>query len=236
MSRYIYLSSVLFFGIFLFACQTSGLKRYEVKKIDRPIQLNGNGSDPLWKTANVLTDFTYPWRPESPPATRFSALWDGTYFYFLYRAEDPQIIIPQRGLGEQDAVNSDRVEIFFKADDQMNPYYALEMDALGRMYDTKSSLYRNIDPDWDWPKDDHVLKASIDETGYWLEGALSIASLRELGLYKDDNLLKAGLYRGEYRKMEDGSIDIGWISWIIPDSETPDFHIPSSFGILELAP
>ena len=53
-------------------------------------------------------------------------------------------------------------------------------------------------------------------------------------MYKDDNILKAGLYRGEYVTLPNGKIDTKWISWVMPDSEEPDFHIPSSFGILKL--
>ena len=116
----------------------------------------------------------------------------------------------------------------------MNPYYALEMDALGRVLDTQGRFYRNIDYDWDWPEGQLILKASIDDTGYWVEGSISFESLRQLGMYKDDQILKAGLYRGEYQTKENEEIETKWISWILPDSPKPDFHIPSSFGILKL--
>lgn len=210
------------------------LKTYTVKKIDNEIQLSGKGTDMTWKNANELTDFTYPWRTESAPATSFKALYNESHLYFLYRATDPDIVLKERGLGERDAVDSDRVEIFFKADDKMNPYYALEMDALGRVLDTEGRYHRNIDYEWDWPAGHLILKASIDQDGYWVEGSISFESLRQLGMYKDDKILRAGLYRGEYVTQADETIDIKWISWVMPDSETPDFHIPSSFGILEL--
>lgn len=79
-----------------------------------------------------------------------------------------------------------------------------------------------------------TVKASIDEMGYWVEGAISLKSLRYLGMYKNDGILKAGLYRGEYSTDADGSTKPRWLSWINPRSERPDFHIPSSFGILKL--
>lgn len=223
----------------LVACQPtnsepSNLKQYQVKKIDRPIQLSGKGTDPAWDNANELSDFTFPWRDETPPATTFRALWDDTNLYFLYRATDPEIIAKEEGLGERDAVNSDRVEIFFKADDRMDPYHALEMDALGRVLDTKGVYYRNIDYEWDWPEGHLQLVASTDAEGYWVEGSVSFESLRQLGLYQDDHLLKAGLFRGDYQKLPSGETEVRWISWVIPDSEEPDFHIPSSFGELLL--
>ncbi len=213
---------------------SSKYKTYKVNKIKEDIQLTGNGTDTAWKKASELTDFTYPWRAETAPTTTFKALYNDTYFYFLYRATDPEIITKERGLGERDAVESDRVEIFFKADDKMNPYYSLEMDALGRVLDTKGQFYRKVDFDWDWPAGHLVLKAMTDQEGYWVEGRISFESLRELGMYKDDQVLKAGLYRGEYVTNAKDQEETKWISWVHPDSEKPDFHIPSSFGVLKL--
>jgi len=216
------------------SCSTT-LKTYKVNKVNKDIQLTGQGTDAAWQKANELTDFSYPWRTEKAPKTVFKALYNDTHLYFLYRATDPDIITKKRGLGERDAVDSDRVEIFFKADDKMDPYYALEMDALGRVLDTEARFHRNIDFNWDWPDGHLLLKATTDEEGYWVEGSISFESLRQLGMYKDDYILKAGLYRGEYVTGSDDTEDIKWISWVMPDSETPDFHIPSSFGILKLA-
>ena len=214
---------------------TPSLKTYTVNKVNKEIELTGIGSDIAWQEANELTDFFYPWREETAPQTSFKALYSETHLYFLYRATDPEIIAKERGLGERDAVDSDRVEIFFKSDDNMNPYYALEMDALGRVLDTEGRYYRNIDYDWDWPAGQLVLKASTDAQGYWVEGSITFQSLRQLGMYKDDHILKAGLYRGEYVTESNGDIITKWISWVRPDAVEPDFHIPSSFGILQLA-
>lgn len=224
-----------FFAIFsIMSCSKSVLKTYQVKKIDRPIELTGRGQDVLWDQAIPLTDFSYPWREETAPATTFKALWTDSHFFFLYRAADTEIITKERGLGERDPVDSDRVEIFFKANDKMDPYYALEMDALGRLLDTEGRYHRNIDFDWNWPEGELVLQASRDNSGYVVEGSISFASLEELGMYKGDNELQAGLYRGEYVTDDKGEIATKWISWVMPDSETPDFHIPSSFGLLKL--
>lgn len=210
------------------------LKTYKVHKVDQPIDISGRGLDQAWEKAEELSDFSYPWRKESAPSTRFKALWDDTHFYFLYHAEDSDILFKQELWGEQEVVNSDRVEIFFKADDKMHPYYSLEMDALARVLDTEGRYHRNIDFDWSWPKGELILQASMNKQGYIVEGKISFASLRALGMYKDDHILKAGLYRGEYTIGAEKEPVVKWISWVHPDSETPDFHIPSSFGILKL--
>lgn len=221
------------------ACETPKLDpyTYTVKKItNNSLTLSGEGEDSLWEDATPMSNFTYPWREETPPKTTFKALWDDTYFYFLYRAEDADIVLNmEEGISDKmRAVASDRVEIFFKSDDKMDPYYSLELDAMARVFDSKGKYHRNIDKDWTWPEGELVVKSSRDEEGYWVEGSISLKSLRDLGMLLDGNLLKAGLYRGEYVRMEKEEIDIKWISWIKPDSETPDFHIPSSFGKIKL--
>lgn len=218
----------------LMACESDLSNQYEVKKISAgTLEITGLGDNPAWESANVLNDFIYPWREDSPPPTAFRALWDGEYFYFLYRATDPLIITPQGGEPEKDVLGSDRVELFFKADDKMDPYYTLELDALGRIFDAECRFYRQVDPAWDWPEGQLRVLASQDETGYIVEGAISRASLKQLGLLQGNRLL-AGLYRGEYLPKADGTTETRWISWIRPDSEKPDFHIPSSFGALIL--
>ena len=217
-------------------CNTNmATKSYHVQKIPaNQILLDGKGSDPVWEKANSLTDFQYPWREEQAPLTSFKALWDEENLYLLYYANDPDIIAKEKGLGERDVVDSDRVEIFFKKDDEMNPYYALELDALGRILDTEGHYYRKVDFAWNWPENHLIVKASRDENGYWVEASISFASLKQLGMWEEgQRFLNVGLYRGEYVK-EGGKTIVKWISWIKPDSETPDFHIPSSFGKLLL--
>lgn len=207
---------------------------YEVNKIDSPFQLSGNGTAEAWNSANVLTEFSYPWREENAPLTEFKALYDETHFYFLYRAIDPDIITKEGALAEKAALNSDRIELFFKGIDDTQPYYSLELDALGRTLDTKATFGQKVDFDWTWPANQLIVKSSMDEHGYWVEGSISFASLRNLGLYHDDNILRTGLYRAEYITGPNGRVSPKWISWIKPDSKTPNFHIPSSFGTLVL--
>lgn len=207
---------------------------YEVNQTKRPVQIDGKGTDKAWQKAKELSAFSYPWRKELAPFTSFRALWDETHLYFLFRATDPDIILKKSGLEEKDAVESDRVEIFFKVDDAMNPYYSLEMDALGRVFDSKGQFYRKIDMDWNWPEGHLDIKSSMDKDGYWLEGAISLKSLRYLSLLKNDGVLQAGLYRGEYVTLSNGTTRPKWISWIQPTSKKPDFHISSSFGVLKL--
>ena len=209
-------------------------KKYQVAFTSVSIKISGKGNDKAWSNAVNLSDFSYPWRAGTPPKTTFKALHDKNNFYFLFQAVDPNILTKEAGIRQRLGKHSDRVEIFFKADDQMNPYYALELDAIGRIMDNKARYHRKIDYSWTYPSNQLFVKTSTNKNGYFVEGQISFDSLRQLKMYKDDGILRVGLFRAEYEKLNNNEVYPKWISWVKPDSSTPDFHIPSSFGILEL--
>lgn len=212
------------------------MKEYIVKHIDSNLlKVEGNEMNPIWEKANVTSDFTNPWEDVEAPKTSFRALWDDDHFYFRYDVEDENVLTYIDKDHKMEVVHSDRVEIFIRKDKKLNPYYCLEMDARGRVLDYVTKFYRDYDYEWEWPKSKNLsVKASENKIGYIVEGAISLSSLRELGLFKN-NQLEAGLYRGYCMSLPvgDGEADLRWISWVDPKSENPDFHIPSSFGKLK---
>lgn len=210
-----------------------GEKNYAVKKISEDLHVTGSGSDPLWKNAVALSDFHYPWENESPPTTTFRALHNETWVYCLFEVKDEQVYLFRDKNDKTEVASSSRAEIFFRIDEKLSPYYCLELDPAGRVFDYKATLYRKFDTEWSWPKDQLIVKTDRTKEGYTVEVAVSKASLTNLGLLKD-NTLQAGLYRGDCVPERNGERIFKWISWVIPESETPDFHIPSSFGILTL--
>ena len=207
---------------------------YTVNRIPTDVMhINGKGDNDWWKKANVLADFTYPWEKEAAPATAFGALWDGKWLYLYYRAADDSVITLVNKNEKREIGASDRVEIFLTRDSSLTPYYCLEMDATGRVLDYTASFYRKMDYSWQWPKDQLIIKTSRVKYGYIVEAAISIQSLKDLGLLQN-NRLQAGLFRAECKSIVNGKADLRWISWIKPKSEKPDFHIPSAFGTLIL--
>ena len=190
----------------------------------------------VWEEANINTDFYYPWDDAEAPKTIFRALYDDQYFYFRFDVEDENVLTFVDKNHKMEVVDSDRVEIFFRQNEALNSYYCLEMDAHGRVLDYKARYYRDFDFEWQWPGTSNLeVKALENANGYVVEGAIKLSSLEELGLLKN-NVLQAGLYRGYCMSLPKGDkeADLRWISWIKPDSEQPDFHIPSSFGMLKL--
>lgn len=208
---------------------------YQALRTDEPIQLTGDGQDSAWNNAIELTDFKLYWDPEEPPATSFKALHDDRFLYLLYSAIDPLIQSKLAALDTIPAVHSDRVEIFFKGVNDTLPYYSLEMDCLGRLFDSEGKFGQYIDADWNWPANELEIKTRIFDNWYTLEARISKSSLNSLGLI-NNNRIHAGIYRADYISNDVGERTPHWISWVKPDSSTPKFHIPSSFGLIVLNP
>ena len=209
-------------------------KVYNVHRLKTgSLDLTGHGADPKWKQAEKLTDFAYPWDAGKPPITSFSALHDESWFYCLFEVEDPNVIIHIEKNDKWEVVSSDRVEIFFRVNEKMNPYYCLEIDPKGRVLDYEASFHRKFNYPWSWPSAQLKIKASLVDGGYTVEFAISKESLKKLQILKD-NQMEAGLYRANCTQLLDAQSHMKWISWVKPISETPDFHIPSSFGTLSL--
>lgn len=208
---------------------------YEFKSISNGLlSINGKGDNAIWNQANTLTSFMYPWNEGNPPPMTFQGLHDKDWIYGLYRVHDPKkILIYTDNNKKSDVLASDRVEIFFRKDDKMETYYGLELDPKGRIYDYRAHYHRQFNPDWTWPKGQLIVKAELNPEGYTLEFAVSKKSLKKLGMIKGD-VIEGGLYRGECVQLNGDKAEFKWISWVKPDSETPNFHIPSSFGILKL--
>lgn len=193
---------------------------------------DGIGNEKVWSTVNTFSSFIYPWNDKPVPDTQFKAFHDSDYIYFCFEVLDEEIILKQSGDEEMDAVASDRVEIFIRSRDASKPYYSFEMDPLGRVFDSKAEFGKYIDQEYDYPADGLTFSGNVDKlvNRYSVEGKLSISTLSALDLIAADNSIMMGLYRGEYFTNDQGDEETHWISWVRPDSETPNFHIPSSFG------
>jgi len=230
--------NLLSFIIFTVALQTltnynEKLKTYSVKKITGTLNHSGKGDDPVWASAYELADFDYPWEKDTPPPTKFRALHNDDWLYVLFEVHDPNVNILQDKNDKSEVASSSRAEIFFKRDDKLTPYYCLEIDPLARVLDYEGTYHRKFDLNWNWPVGHIVVKTGKIIDGYTVELAISKSSLNGLGLLKG-NILETGLYRADCSVNTAGNYTFKWISWIKPDSKTPDFHIPSSFGILRL--
>lgn len=210
------------------------MKTYNVNFIPlNQLSITGNGSDELWEKAFDLIDFCSPWEDFMNIGTKFKSLWDGEYLYFLFEVLDKSIYIDKSDNTFNSINVSDRVELFFRTGTSLNPYYCLEIDPKPRIMDFKAGPNKNFDFNWNWPEKDLMVKSSINSEGFYVEGKISIASMKKLNLIHE-NIIETGIYRAKYYKTEKSFYKPIWITWVNPKTETPNFHISSSFGVLKL--
>ncbi|MDR1506926.1 MAG: carbohydrate-binding family 9-like protein [Treponema sp.] len=216
------------------------------------IVLDGTPDEAVWNSAAALKDFSYPWETTAAPATVFKAFHDDANFYFAFTVTDSQVLAVERFGDERATVDiEDRVEIFFapapidKPDTYFKDdagyalpvYYAIEVDALGRVHDYSMVFYRaQMDSNWALPGLETAGK--LTDTGYTVEGKIPLASLRTLGLIQAGGAIRAGVFRAEFSGSVADSANIiqRWISWADPVTTAPDFHVETAFGIIRLTP
>lgn len=210
------------------------MKEYQVKLVsENHINFNESLNVSFFDKANCLTDFCSAWNEDPILKIEFRALWNLENFFFNFRVFDTDVYLDQKDDSIDSIGNSDRVELFFRTNESLNPYFCLEMDASGRLMDFKAHPNKDFNFDWKWPKKDLDIKTSKDEISFTVEGRISIQSLRELNLIQD-GIIEAGVYRAKFSKNEKQEYEPTWISWVNPNTETPNFHIASSFGKFRL--
>jgi hypothetical protein len=206
------------------------VKEYQVVLIDKNQKKEAEFSVlSSWEKANCLTDFSSPWKSNPISKIEFRALWDLENLYFNFRVFDTDIYIDKKDDSVDSIGNSDRVELFFRTNDSLNPYYCLEMDTSARIMDFKAKPNKDFDFEWKWPKDDLQVRSSKDKNSFTVEGRISIASLKELNLIQN-NSIETGVFRAKFSLVENLQYDATWISWVNPNTPEPNFHIASSFG------
>ena len=178
-----------------------------------------SGSVLDWSEATPLAGFTFAWEQRTAPRTEFRALWNESHLHFRFDCVDDDLVLPDAPTVKERVLGSDRTEIFFAPELNLKPYYA--------------NYYREMN--WDWRCDGLQLAAHIEGNRYTVAGSLPLDTLRALHVLKPGSSeLFAGIYRADFRHHSDGTIHSGWMPWVNPETERPDFHVPASFGVLKL--
>ncbi len=217
------------------------------------ITLNGRADSPAWAGAAPEAHFIFPWKTTPAPATEFRALCDATHLYFTFRVHDDDIVVLDNLPSKEAEVFEDRVEVYFCLDDRMRDYFCFEVDSRGRAFTYRGTYYRKLDTSWDLPGLE--TKASPLPKGYIVEGRVPLASLEAMGFprLQPGVKIRCGLFRAEFDHDRSGRPVVqrasihnrglhiygpppieNWMSWVDPRTEEPDFHVPTSFGWLEI--
>lgn len=212
-----------------------------VKRGDAPT-IDGKPEDAVWADIPALSGgFHFPWENREAPLTVLRAYHDGTNVYFSFVVHDQDVISVKDWQGESTVDKEDRVELFFAGSNVDRPgeagmerYYAIEVDPLGRVHDYSVEYYRQFDSDWALAGLETA--ASVTAQGYSVEGKIPLASLNELKLIRD-GIMRTGAYRAEFSASGDSdNPHMAWISWVNPNTPTPDFHVDASFGEFRFLP
>lgn len=210
------------------------MKTYKVNHIkENEITISGKGNHPMWKAASNLTDFSSPWDDKPIKKIEFKGIHNLEKIFFLFKVHDSQIHIHPSDDQNDSINNSDRVELFFRTDEALSPYYCLEIDPTSRIMGFKARPNKAFDFNWNWPSKEIEVKSSIEANHFSVEVAISIESLIKFGLLKNGKI-ETGIYRAKYNQYLDGNYESTWITWVNPNTETPNFHTSTSFGILNL--
>ncbi|MGX5819855.1 carbohydrate-binding family 9-like protein [Chitinophaga lutea] len=185
-----------------------------------------------WDRCDEIKPLHEPWQQRKKGDTRFRAGYDSDYFYFRFLVTD-SLLVSVDGNAEIAVANGDRVEIFFSGDTTLREYYCLEISPEGRVLDYRAAHYRRFDDTWNLSGLE--VFASAHSKGYQVSGRIPLAFLRKLA-GKDGTMAGSKIHAGIFRadKISPGATDnFNWYSWIMPQTPTPDFHIPSAFGIFQ---
>ncbi|HKY37960.1 MAG TPA: carbohydrate-binding family 9-like protein [Polyangiaceae bacterium] len=190
-------------------------------------------SGQAFSQAVVLTDFSFPWESGAAPLTEFRALHDEQSLYFRFDCSDQDLVLADGKTARERVEGSDRVELFVAPSRALDPYYCLEIDPRAEVHDYRCRLYRQFD--WDWRFPGLSATARVEGNRYWVEARLPLDTLHALDVLKPGaREFYAGVYRAELSHRPDGSVHFGWLPWVDPRTEKPDFHVPESFGRFEL--
>ena len=209
------------------------MQQYSVRRIPNQTKENRGSLQDLWEHAVVMKHFLSPWVNLGESPTSFRALYDDHHLYFRFEVTDSHVYVNHDLPGRHAIDNSDRVELFFRTDEELNPYYCLEIDSEARCQDFKGHPGKKLDFDWNWPTQELLLTSKRTELGFEVEGALKLSTFEELGLLNDGKI-ETGVYRARYHRQPDNSWEPEWICWVDPKTPEPDFHNPHSFGVFEL--
>lgn len=178
-----------------------------------------------WGATDSVVGFCSPWIPIGKDNTVFKCFCSEAYFNFCFDVGDKNIV--NNSFSNESSVSKgDRVELFFSADSVLSQYFCMEISSTGHVLDYAVQYYRKID--YSWKFEGYDIAAKYTPKGYVVEGRIPISELEKLGI-KAKQSFYLGLFRADFTDMN--SKNVIWYSWLDPQKQVPDFHVPTAFGI-----
>ena len=203
---------------------------------DQPPTIDGKLDDPVWQDAPSVSGYE-TWAPdygkEMLGDTRTYMAFDGSNLYFAFHAFDPEPDKIKASVTNRDNIRRDDwVAINLDSFDDQQSLYALYVNPFGIQGDTRYANGRE-DGGFDmvWFSD-----GQIDETGYTVEIAIPLKSLR----YKDGDTVRMGVIfeRSISRRSEMGTyppLDPAEQEWLT-QMHPMVYHGLDSYRLIEVLP
>jgi hypothetical protein len=184
-----------------------------------------------WVCISAIEKFTSPWALNNKPKVFFRAAHNRKSLFFRFDVYHEYTDLQPDSDNSRLVLKSERVELFFKPNDNKKFYYCIEMDISGRIFSYRAKFHHQFDYAYEWPRGYEVACIKHAE-GYRVIGEIKLDILKLFGVL-EGNKMQAGVFVG-HRLCNPNAEGFEWMTWVNPRLEVPDFHVPASFGIFEL--
>lgn len=216
----------------LLSCKSLMTVQNKHSESDAGIVLDGKLHEEAWNDgANVLTVKSVLYSDDVNMGY-CKLLKRDSFLFFSFQIQDTTSIIRMAESDYESIGTSDRVEIFFACDKQLESYYGFEIDISGRVEDFKAKYHRQFDFEWSFDK--HLVYEVLrGNNQYTVEGKISIDFLKTYDLLFDNDTMFIGVFVADYLSKTDRTL-VNWKSWVKITEPNPDFHQAKYFKTIVL--
>jgi len=154
-------------------------KRYDTKRLNAPVVLDGIPNEEAWKAVDWGGDFTQ-WQPNEGKApsqpTQFKILYDDRFLYIAYNCLDNEPGLIEKRMGRRDAFPGDFVEINIDSYHDQRTAFSFSTSVSGvRGDEFVSNNGNNWDANWNpiW-----FAKTAVNKNGWTAEIKIPLSQLR----------------------------------------------------------
>lgn len=218
-------------------------KSYQVHRLNDPMPIDANWDKPQWQKAEPLDITLFMGnKPDHLPKTQAKVLYDAENIYICFRVEDKYV----RAIAAEhhgDVWKDSCVEFFFTPSPDINlGYFNIETNCIG------SILMRHQTGHQENPIPLNLTELNSIEIAHSLprevispEKSAPLTWTLEYRLplkiaekYTKVTKPAPGVkWRANFFKCADDSSHPHWMTWSIVKNDSPAFHLPEYFGILE---
>lgn len=237
---------------------TPVIRAYTVNYTSRPVQIDGQLTDPAWKMAKwseLFVDIEGDLKPKPLYDTKVKMLWDSQYLYIGAYLKEPNLWATLKN--HDDIIFRDHdFEVFIDPNNDENQYFEIEINTIGTVMDLfMFRSYKKGGPmDMGWNSDGMKSATSYEGTlndnsdtdkGWYVEMAIPYDCLKKPGrnyLPQTNQPWRIDFSRVEWtlekngmsysKKLQANGKPIPEFNWVWSPIGIIDMHIPSRWGFL----